>query len=326
VTKRVKSRRVIQQKDGELQRKGKYICVGTVLLGLAGVACGGNGGVGPSPVVPTAAATSVVTTVEHELGVCGVTTLDSMQTPTFVPTVIPDTDPMSGVGWHYCMKAFGVSMWAVEKFPESSLRHVAAITAELLDNNEDGVVDDPALNAELVNNYAAMYLVDQVDKFTQFDMSDSSNIHRFKITIAQHSGETDPLGSLCAEHCGQPNDVTLEEVLHLIQTAGYAFAHPDLSMESPSLLTDAMAVAQANGDYDSDGNNCFGTCAGIEYLYWGLTSVLGAQGAPGRCAAISSEWKLCTREKVEAGNPTLYALLTDPLYYLPTRLPDGRYR
>ena len=78
--------------------------------------------------------------------------------------------------------------------------------------------------------------------------------------------------------------------------------------------------------YDSDGNICFGTCAGIEYLYRGLTSVLGAHSAPGRCAAISDEWKLCTREKVEVENPMFYALFTDPLDYLPTRLPDGRYQ
>jgi hypothetical protein len=53
----------------ELQRRGKYIYVGMVLLGLAGVACGGNRGVASSPVVPTAAATAGITTVEHELGV-----------------------------------------------------------------------------------------------------------------------------------------------------------------------------------------------------------------------------------------------------------------
>ena len=302
------------------------------LLAMVVCACGSGGasktggGVGTSPIAPTAASTPTGTTVEHELGVCGVTTFDSTQTPNFVPIVIPETDPMYGVGWHYCMKAFGVSMWAVEKFPESLLRHVTAVTAELLDNNEDGIVDDSSLNAELVRNYAAMYLVDESEKFSQFDFSDSSNIHRFKVTISQHSGETDPFGSLCAEHCGQPNDVTLEEVLHLIQTAGYAFAHPDLSMEAPSLLTDAMAVAQVNGDYNSDGNQCFGECAGIEYLYWGLTSLMGAQGAPGRCAAISAEWKLCTSEKVQTRNPTLYALLTDPIYQLPTRLPDGQYQ
>ena len=181
----------------------------------------------------------------------------------------------------------------------------------------DGVVDDPALNAALVDNYAAMYLVDAFDKF---DFSDQSPMHRFRTTIAQHSGETHPQGSLCGNTCGQPTDVTLEEVLHLIQQAGYGVAHPALNPKAPSLLTDAMTITQRNGDY-----NRFDDAAGQEYFYWGLTTLLGAQGHPSQCAAISTEWKLCTPEKLQARNPTFYALLTNPSYKLPIRLPDGHY-
>jgi hypothetical protein len=130
---------------------------------------------------------------------------------------------------------------------------------------------------------------------------------------------------LCGSGCVQPNDVTIEEVLHLIQTAGYAVAHPALSPLEPSRLTDAMTIAQRNGDYDSDGNHCYETCAGTEYFYWGLTSLLGTQGNPSRCAGISAEWKLCTDEKLQASNSTFSELLTDPSYKLPTRLPDGYY-
>ena len=88
------------------------------------------------------------------------TTFESSQRPTLLPITIPEGDPMYGVGFHHCMKVFGASMWAVEKFPEPLLRHVASIAAEYLDNNEDGVVDDSSVNAALVDNYAAMYLVD----------------------------------------------------------------------------------------------------------------------------------------------------------------------
>ena len=116
-------------------------------------------------------------------------------------------------------------MWAVEKFSEPLLRHVASIAAEYLDNNEDGVVDDSSVNAALVNNYAAMYLVDEFDKFSKFDMSDSSAIHRMKTTVAQHSGETHPQALLT-------DDVTLEEVLHLIQQAGYGVAYPALRAQT----------------------------------------------------------------------------------------------
>ena len=247
------------------------------------------------------------------------TTFESSQRPTLLPIVIPEGDPMYGVGFHYCMKVFGASMWAVEKFSEPLLRHVASIAAEYLDNNEDGVVDNPAVNAALVDNYAAMYLVDEFDKFSKFDMSDSSAIHRMKTTVAQHSGETHPQALLT-------DDVTLEEVLHLIQQAGYGVAYPALRAQTPdgplpnNLLTDAMRIAQQNGDYTR-----FDSAAGSEYFYWGLTTLLGAQSLPGSHCARAGEYKLCTPAELQARNPTFYALLTNPSYKLPTRLPDGRY-
>jgi hypothetical protein len=235
--------------------------------------------------------------------------------------VIPEGDPMYGVGFHHCMKVFGASMWAVEKFSEPLLRHVASIAAEYLDNNEDGIVDDPAMNAALVDNYAAMYLIDEFDKFSKFDMSDSSAIHRMKITVAQHSGETHPQALLTG-------DVTLEEVLHLIQAAGYGFAYPDLRAQTATgslpnnLLTDAMKISQQNGDYLR-----FDGAAGSEFFYWGVTTLMGAQSVPGsHCRqGRGTEWKLCTPEELQARNPMFYALLTNPLYKLPTRLPNGRY-
>ena len=159
-------------------------------------------------------------------------------------------------------------MWAVEKFSEPLLRHVASIAAEYLDNNEDRIVDDPAVNAALVDNYAAMYLVDEFDKFSKFDFSDTSPIHRMKDTVAQHSGETNPNGSECGRNCGEPDDSTLEEVLHLIQKAGYGVAYPDLrgrEADGPlldNLLTDAMRISQQNGDYSR-----FDSAAPNEFFY-----------------------------------------------------------
>ncbi len=62
----------------------------------------------------------------------------------------------------------------------------------------------------------------------------------------------------------------------------------------------------------------------MEYHYWALTSILGAQ--ENRLSDIQQEWKLNTREKVENQDPTVYQLLTDPQYNFPTVLPDGTYR
>jgi len=63
-----------------------------------------------------------------------------------------------------------------------------------------------------------------------------------------------------------------------------------------------------------------------EYIYWALTSILGAQKVPGRLEGIQNEWRLNTKEKVQAGDPAIYDLLTNPEYKFPTVLPDAEYR
>ncbi|MGI9444401.1 MAG: hypothetical protein ACR2N1_18155, partial [Rubripirellula sp.] len=63
-----------------------------------------------------------------------------------------------------------------------------------------------------------------------------------------------------------------------------------------------------------------------EYIYWGITSLLGAQDFPNRLEEISEEWRWNTPAKVKSGDPDLYALLSDPKYSFPTRLPDGKYK
>ena len=61
----------------------------------------------------------------------------------------------------------------------------------------------------------------------------------------------------------------------------------------------------------------------IEYHYWAMTSLLGAQADPERCAQIAVEWEPCTPELLKEMDPAVYALLTDPKYKMPTVLPDG---
>ena len=71
---------------------------------------------------------------------------------------------------------------------------------------------------------------------------------------------------------------------------------------------------------------CKYDCQVTEYIYWALTSILGAQDFPGRLERIQDEWRYNTAEKVKAGDPKIYALLTDPQYKFPTVLPDGIYK
>ena len=61
-----------------------------------------------------------------------------------------------------------------------------------------------------------------------------------------------------------------------------------------------------------------------EYIYWALTSMLGAQ--ENRLNEISQEWDLNTIDLVKNIDTAIYSLLSNPEYIFPKSLPDGTYR
>jgi hypothetical protein len=222
--------------------------------------------------------------------------------------------------------AFGVPVYGAPEVSDEKLLHAATVMAEYLDNDEDGLADDPSVVESMVENNAALVM------FPSADDLDSSGIFESP-WIDQIWGQ-----DLAEDETAVPGrfDATLEEVLHLINTAGHAQVYPDrLGMEGSTDLTEAMDLARGGhftgvpsnypeeSWYHYDDTTCDYNCMATEYLYWGLTSLLGAQS--GRCNEIAVEWELCTPEAVESGDPSLHALLTDPLLKLPTVLPNGIY-
>jgi hypothetical protein len=134
-------------------------------------------------------------------------------------------------------------------------------------------------------------------------------------------------------------DAPWEEVLHLVTHSGYAHAYPSVfGATSGTELGNAMDLARGGhfeevpekypegAWYTYYDETCDYGCQTQEYIYWALTSILGAQDVPGRFECIKQEWRLNTKEKVKEGDPAIYALLTNPEYKLPTVLPDKHYR
>lgn len=63
-----------------------------------------------------------------------------------------------------------------------------------------------------------------------------------------------------------------------------------------------MIAAKQAGHYDPAANDPdleFGTQV-TEYIYWAMSSVLGAQDFPGRDESIEQEWALNTLERVQS--------------------------
>ena len=78
--------------------------------------------------------------------------------------------------------------------------------------------------------------------------------------------------------------------------------------------------------YSYNDRTCDYQCQSNEYIYWGLTSLLGGQNHEGRENQIADEWKLNTPSKFKSTDRALYSLLTNPKYNFPTQLPDGNYQ
>ncbi len=225
---------------------------------------------------------------------------------------------------------FGIDIYAVPVVEDAKLLHAANVMAQYLDNDEDGTVDDPLVLDNMIENKA--YLV-------MWASESDINITPPSDRLGQDLGNEETNPSYVSSGLTGRFDASLEEVLHIINNAGHSYAYPQaFGQNAGSKLANAMDIARggqfmsipdpypADAWYTYDDVTCdYSSCQTIEYLYWALTSMLGAQATDTRLAEIQHEWKLNTREKVQATDTAIFQLLTNPTYKMPTILPDGTY-
>ncbi|MFT4668030.1 MAG: hypothetical protein ACI8YQ_003619 [Polaribacter sp.] len=200
--------------------------------------------------------------------------------------------------------------------------------AQYLDNDEDGTPDNQAVVDKMVSNNAFMVMWKNEN---DLDINPPSGWE------GQDLGNDETHPSFVANGKTGTYDAALEEVLHLITHVGYAGVYPTIfGEEIGSELADAMDIARGGqftsipnpyptgAWYSYDDSTCDYSCMVTEYMYWSLTSILGAQE---NCLnEIEQEWKLNTKDKVEMQDKAVYQLLIDPQYKFPTVLPDGTYK
>jgi len=227
-------------------------------------------------------------------------------------------------------EVFGIKIYATKSVKNEKLLHAASIMAEYLDNDEDGLVDNQKVLDKLIDKKVWLLVIEEGLDFDDAARNPPANYHHFQ----------DLYNEEIALINGSPRfDATLEEVLHLITQHGYAEAYPDKFSESKdSEIANAMDIARGGyfknvpDEYPSSAwysyydSTCDYACQITEYMYWALTSILGAQEYPDRLNEIKNEWKLNTKDKVENTDIATYELLTNPEYKFPTNLPNGKYR
>lgn len=224
---------------------------------------------------------------------------------------------------------FGISVFATSSVSNTAIQHVASVLAEYLDSNSDGTPNDSAVVSQLQNNNVAMVVFANQSDEESFASSNDLNfdfVGMFEEEIVSPNG-TD----------GQ-FDATLEEVLHMVTQYGYSRVYTDELGESVgSNIANAMDTARGGqflttpssypdgAWYTYNDTSCDYSCMITEYLYWGITSYLGAQNFDGRLDSIQHEWSLNTASKIQSTDTAFYSLLNDSSFNWPTVIPDGDY-
>ena len=224
------------------------------------------------------------------------------------------------------------SIYAESTISDAKVLHAAAVAAELLDNNEDGVVDDPLIEAQLISESALMPI---------FSSEGSSGENTFFInyngdgvSAVLYKNEIDPTQT---GHWG--DDATVEEIIHTINHVGHTNVYPSAFSMGPnsSLMSTAMDAARggqfltvpnpypSSAWYHYDDWTCDYECMMIEYMYWAIVSNMGILDDAQTAAGIANEWEPYNATLLQSMDVLMYALITDPAYKLPLLAPDGNY-
>jgi len=224
------------------------------------------------------------------------------------------------------------SIYAESTISDAKVLHAAAVAAELLDNNEDGIVDDPLIEAQLISENALMPLFLQ-DGNTAMDIFEN-HYNGDGVSAVLFNNEIDPTQT---GHWG--DDATVEEIIHTINHVGHTNVYPSAFSMGPnsSLMSTAMDAARggqllsppwtypSSAWYHYDDWTCDYECMMIEYMYWAIVSYMGILDDSQTAAGIANEWEPYNATLLQSMDVLMYTLITDAQYKLPQLAPDGNY-
>jgi hypothetical protein len=235
--------------------------------------------------------------------------------PAQVTEIPEDFGSLEDAGFAKFTTVFDVPVVATPEVSDRTIFHVRSVLADYLDNDEDGVADNPRVVFALQRSNAVAAVFVTFDEHEVWDSRDGGGTAEPYNLMTMVEEETDPAYGF---------DASLEEVLHLVTELGFALAYPEeLGETGDTGLVRALEQAQDTGDFFYDDPTCDPRCQATEYFYWAITSNMGLQEE--RCDEISQEWALCNPERLAERNPAFVDLLENPEFRLPTVSPDGQY-
>ena len=231
-----------------------------------------------------------------------------------------------------------IHIYAEQSISDAKVLHAAAIAAELLDNDEDGMIDDENVKNELMSLYTIMplfsYEGSDAEEMVFDNFEDLKENNNFCAGAVLYNNEIDP-----SSPGFWGNDASVEEMLHTINACSHVEIYPDVFGLDPnsSEMSDAMDVARGGqflnipnqypeeGWYHYDDWTCDYQCMSMEYLYWCIVTNMGLLDNNMICWGIYDEWELCSPEEFENTDILMHAIITNPEYKIPQLAPDGNY-
>mgnify|MGYP001265274788 FL=1 len=239
---------------------------------------------------------------------------------------------------------FGIYVISTQSAPRDYVVHTANILAEFIDNDLDGVPDDPAVLAYLLeNNYVVPVWTTEIrETFWERARGTFCEDHTGMAASMYYDEDEWAIGGIKQSGTW---DVNLEEVWHVVSRGWYgaypeAFGNDFEDINKTSLLREAMNVARG-GRFDSVPSkypagawykyhdaSCRYQCQVSEYFYWALMANIGALDPKitDKCHESSHEWNICTRSELEKVDKRVYNLLNNPEFRLPRNIPQGKYK
>ena len=231
-----------------------------------------------------------------------------------------------------------IHIYAEESISDSKVLYVASITAELLDNNEDGIIDDPNVQQALSNKNTIMPLFAYEGSNAEDILFDNFDVlfeeYNYCAGAVLYNNEIDP-----SNPGFWGDDASVEEILHTINACSHVEIYPDVFGLDPnsSQMSNAMDIARGGQFINIPSNypeeawyhyndwTCDYQCMAMEYLYWCIVTNMGLLDNNMICNGISDEWELCTQEDFENIDNLMYTIITDPVFKIPQIAPDGNY-
>jgi len=235
------------------------------------------------------------------------------------------------------LTVFGINLLATAETPNNKVLHAANVLAELIDSDEDGKADNPAVLKSLQSQsaYETMYNL-QEGNAVEIEYDILRAVSKASTTLGAYETRVNYAD-------GVNHDASIEEIFHLITQFGYSKVYPDVFEESntsTSIMALAMDVARGGRVtvmpeggwvypasawwFYADDTADYATMQ-TEYMYWAMTSNIGMHDSAAGLTKASSEWLPNTKEKLANQDPTIYNLINDPKYAFPTVLPNADY-